>query len=293
MRPDRDVPRHLLELSHDELSVVFDGLADPLQPAIAVALSSSCLGLRTPLLAALKVLAQQHSRALALCHKVGMSCCAELRGVEYVDWHEIGLIADDMAMLALILRTNALPELRSLCLHNNGFGDAGMLALCEGMGRGAHPSLNTLVIGSNVVGLAGAEAVAAVLSRGMLPRLEILCLSVSPFGNEGMAALSPALRSLPRLKYLGLANCDIGDEGVASLVADLDKDDFKALEKLWLKDNKITDAGVTQLVAVINSGGLAKLSYDENFLACNLASASAVHAYEDALTKRSQMDTTQ
>jgi len=42
-------------LSHDELGVIFDGLADPLQPGVAVALSSTCLGLRTPLRAALEV----------------------------------------------------------------------------------------------------------------------------------------------------------------------------------------------------------------------------------------------
>ena len=57
-------------LSHDELGVVFDGLADPLQPVVAVALSSTCLGLRTPLRAALEVLKEQNESAAALCRKV-------------------------------------------------------------------------------------------------------------------------------------------------------------------------------------------------------------------------------
>ena len=57
---------HLLALSHDELGVVVDGLCDPLQPVVAVALSSTCKGLRTPLLAALEMLKQRHSRALVL-----------------------------------------------------------------------------------------------------------------------------------------------------------------------------------------------------------------------------------
>ena len=52
----------LLALSHDELGVIVDGLADPLQPAVAVALSSTCLGLRTPLRAALEVLKDRHAR---------------------------------------------------------------------------------------------------------------------------------------------------------------------------------------------------------------------------------------
>ena len=54
-------------LSHDELGVVFDGLANPLQPVIAVALSSTCVGLRTPLRAALEVLQAHHESAVALC----------------------------------------------------------------------------------------------------------------------------------------------------------------------------------------------------------------------------------
>ena len=51
-RSSDDASRCLvLALSHDELGVIVDGLADPLQPVVAVALSSTCLGLRTPLLA--------------------------------------------------------------------------------------------------------------------------------------------------------------------------------------------------------------------------------------------------
>ena len=56
-------------LSHDELGVIFDGLADPLQPDVAVAFSSTCRGLRTPLQAALEVLQERHARAVALCRK--------------------------------------------------------------------------------------------------------------------------------------------------------------------------------------------------------------------------------
>ena len=64
----------LLALSHDELGVIFDGLANPLQPVIAVAFSSTCLGLRTPLQAAIEVLMGRHARAVVLCRKVGTTC---------------------------------------------------------------------------------------------------------------------------------------------------------------------------------------------------------------------------
>ena len=102
-------------LSHDELGVIFDGLADPLQPVVAVALSSTCLGLRTPLQAALKVLGERHARAAALCHKVHMPwspCnCAALRDAETLHWSHKGLTADDAEVLGMILRTNGLKKL--------------------------------------------------------------------------------------------------------------------------------------------------------------------------------------
>ena len=70
-------------LSHDELGVIVDGLADPLQPVVAVALSSTCLGLRTPLHAVFEVLKERHARAKALCRKVRMSC-AEMRDAKVI-----------------------------------------------------------------------------------------------------------------------------------------------------------------------------------------------------------------
>ena len=84
-RVTEEVATGLLGLSHDELSVLFDGLADPLQPVVAVALSSTCLGLRTPLQAALEVLKQQHESAAALCLKVGMRW-VDLREATRLDW---------------------------------------------------------------------------------------------------------------------------------------------------------------------------------------------------------------
>ena len=151
-------------LSHDELGVIVDGLADPLQPVVAVALSSTCLGLRTPLQAALEVLKERHARAVALCRKLGMSC-AELRVAEELGWYSKGLTADDMATLAMILMTNGLPRLQELYLMGNSLGNAGMQALCEGLGHGAVTSLQTLYLGMNNIGPAGAEALAAALAH--------------------------------------------------------------------------------------------------------------------------------
>jgi len=295
----------LLALSNDALGVIVDGLADPLQPVVAVALSSTCLGLRTPLGAALEVLRERHEKAVALCRRVGTSC-AELSSAEIL--HGGGrLVADDMATLGMILQTNGLPRLRDLYLGGNDFGDAGVQALCGGLGRGAAPSLRTLGLAQNNFGPAGAETLAAALGRGAMPKLEIMGLealaaalgrgampkfgalniSGNPISNRGVAALAAPLRKLPALNQLFLIRCGIGDEGVASLVDNLGKDDFKELESLNLSNNKITDAGVAKLLAALDAGGLPKLVNDSNMLFNNPASAVAVEAIKAALAKRS------
>ena len=248
-------------LSHDELGVIFDGLADPLEPIVAVALSSTCLGLRTPLRVGLEVLKERHARAAALCRRMHQHrSCALLRDAEVLNWCIKILTADDMATLGMILRTNGLPRLRGeLFLSANEIGDAGMQALCEGLGRGAAPSLRTLDICNNKFGPAGAEALAAALGRGAMPRLESLNLSGNPIGSQGVTELAAPLRKLPALNVLTLGFCDIGDDGVASLVANLGKDDFKALKVLQLYDNKITDAGWAKLLTALDSGALPAL----------------------------------
>jgi len=281
-------------LSHDELGVIVDGLADPLQPVVAVALSSTCLGLRTPLQAALKVLKERHTRVAAfLCRNgfVGYTSCAELRGAEKLFW-SCHLVADHYAAtLGMILRTNGLPCLQELYLGGSGFGDAGVQALCEGLGRGAAPSLHTLVLDGfsfNKFGPAGAEALATALRRGAFPKLELLDLQGNPIGNQGVAALASPLRKRRAIQTLLLGGCEIGNEGVASLVDNLGKDDFKALDELCIDSNKITDAGMAKLLAALDAGGLPKLVNHMWVLKDNPASAVAVEAVHDALAKRSQ-----
>jgi len=272
--------------------VIVDGLADPLQPVVAVALSSTCLGLRTPLQAALEVLKGRHERAAALCRKLeaGLKVvkmnCVEMRDAEKLDWPWKGLTADDMATLGTLLHWT--PRLEFLYLSQNSLGDAGMQALCEGLGCGAAPSLRRLELFHNQFGPAGAEALAAALRGGAMPKLEELGLGNNPIGNKGVAALAAPLRKLPALKVLRVMNCEIGDEGVATLVAGLGKDDFKALNELWLAGNKITGAGAAKLVAAIDAGGLPKLVDHQFFIRHNAATAAAVQAVVDALAKRSQ-----
>ena len=271
---DDDSRSLLLALSHDELGVIVDGLADPLQPVVAVAFSSTCLGLRTPLQAALEVLKERHARAVTLCRKARLSC-AELRDADNLIRINAGLTADDMATLSMILQTNGLPKLQHLTLFANRFGDAGLQALCEGLGKGAAPSLLTLHLGQTDIGPAGAEALAAAISKGAMPRLVRMLLNGNSIGNQGAAALAAPLRKLPALRDLDLVACKIGDEDVASLVANLGKDDFKALEDLALDINKITDAGCATLARVLRASPTALPLLTELALYGNPASVAA------------------
>ena len=281
-------------LSHDELGMIFDGLADPLDPAVAVALSSACLGLRTPLRAALEVLQQRHEKAKALCHKLGVvpggeaaypgddtvqvRSCKELSAAHTLFGD--GLTTDNMATLSMILRTNGLKTLSRLTIHGHyqapighfqaslgrrgpgpaAIGTETVQALFEGLGRGAAPSLYYLNLGSNRFGPAGAEALAAALRRGAMPELNVLVLDENPIGDQGVAALATPLRKHTTLRLLHIGGCGVGDEGVTTLVVGLGKDDFKALEQFYLNNNNnITDAGCATLVSAIDGGRMPEL----------------------------------
>ena len=282
----------LLEVSHDELDVIVDGLADPLQPVVAVALSSTCKGLRTPLLAALEVL----KAAAALCHKVKTSC-AEMRDVERLDLRGKGpmsttdddfvtvlLTADDFATLGMLL-PKWLPRLQRLALAGHHVGDVGIRALCADLGPGAASSLLCLDLEHNQFGPAGAEVLAAALRMGAMPKLEQLYLEYNPIGKQGVSALAAPLRKLPRLGHLHLSACFIGDEGVASLVANLGRDEFEKLESLYIHNNALTDAGCATLIAAVKSGAMPHMRdlavYDNH-----AASDAACLAVEDAVVDR-------
>eukprot|EP00964_Phaeocystis_antarctica_P142197 scaffold107416_cov34-Phaeocystis_antarctica.AAC.1 len=69
----------LLSLSGDEQRILFVQLCNALDPRRAVYLSSTCNELRTATEALLKQLRADHEAATALCLKVGLRSCKELR----------------------------------------------------------------------------------------------------------------------------------------------------------------------------------------------------------------------
>tara|TARA_B110001452_G_scaffold213860_1_gene184661 strand:+ start:59 stop:1117 length:1059 start_codon:yes stop_codon:yes gene_type:complete len=260
---------HLLSLSHDELGVIFAGLADPLQPKLAVVFSSTCKGLRNPLRAALEELEGQHQDAKELCYHVPPYYDAEsetrlpmswrlLRYQTDLKWNNLNVDApvEAMSTLGMIMRTNGLSKLQVLDIVSNQFGDAGAQELFEGLGPGSLPKLQVLDISCNNIGPAGAEAFASALRRGAMPKLALLGLNGNPIGNQGVAGLAAPLRKLRKFMTLGIHACEIGDEGMTSLLGNLGKDDFKTLKDIGLGENNLTVTGCATLLAAIKAGAL-------------------------------------
>eukprot|EP00964_Phaeocystis_antarctica_P130480 scaffold94342_cov87-Phaeocystis_antarctica.AAC.1 len=207
----------LAALSGDEQRILFTQLCNVLEPRTAVYLSSTCSELWTATQALLPQLRADHEAATALCLKVGLRSCKELREAKNVECYNTGLSAADLALLGTL--GSVLPALESLLLCDSSAGPNGVQRLAAGLGADALPAVSLLSLNSMHVGDAGASALAAALGRGALPRLKVLALSNTAFGDAGLVALAPALRQLPALERLVLAYNPLGDEGLATLVA--------------------------------------------------------------------------
>eukprot|EP00964_Phaeocystis_antarctica_P127923 scaffold91643_cov57-Phaeocystis_antarctica.AAC.2 len=92
----------LSKLSGDEQRILFVQLCNVLDPGLAVALSSVSNELRTATQALLQQLRADYEAAAALCHKVGLRSCKELREAKYASWHSKGLTATDLALLGTL-----------------------------------------------------------------------------------------------------------------------------------------------------------------------------------------------
>ena len=281
----------LLELEDDLLSIIFGQLCNPLEPRLAVALSSASRGLQALTQALRQQLKADHEAAAALCLKLGMRgsaslaelgmrstflpfrSCKELHEAKLIHWYDKGLSATDLATLGML--GSVLPALMALVLYNKPSGapgapgPSGVQRLVEGLGAGALPAVKMLSIGNFHMGDAGASALAAALGQGALPRLEFLALNETAIGNAGLVALAPGLRRLPTLDVINLSNNPLGDEGLAALVAPPPPAGalpsptcvLTKLKQLHLYNTQVTDAGCATLVSALHSGALPALEW--------------------------------
>ena len=305
----------LLELEDDLLSIIFGQLCNPLEPRLAVALSSASRGLQALTQALRQQLKADHEAAAALCLKLGMRgsaslaelgmrstflpfrSCKELHEAKLIHWYDKGLSATDLATLGML--GSVLPALMALVLYNKPSGapgapgPSGVQRLGEGLGAGALPAVKMLSIGNFHMGDAGASALAAALGQGALPRLEFLALNETAIGNAGLVALAPGLRRLPTLDVINLSNNPLGDEGLAALVAPPPPAGapppqtgvLTKLKDLHLRSTKVSDAGCATLASALKSGTLPALKSIELAGAFSSCSAAARAAVKEALEK--------
>ena len=261
-----------------------------LDPRAAVAFSSASHGLWAATEALLPQLKADHEAAAALCRKLGMRSCKELREAKEVDcWYHRGLTAIELGLLLTL--GSVLPALETLALYEPTAGPDAMQRLTAGLGAGALPAVSWLQIRLHM-GDAGAWALAIALGQGAMPRLKHLHLSHSAIGDAGLVALAPTFRRLPALKALGLQANPLGDEGLAALVAPPPPAGatrpptgvLTNLERLYLSYTQITDAGCAALTAALESGALPAL--ERPYLRDILASDAALAAVYEALDKR-------
>eukprot|EP00320_Phaeocystis_rex_P000532 CAMPEP_0119097166 /NCGR_PEP_ID=MMETSP1178-20130426/175249_1 /TAXON_ID=33656 /ORGANISM="unid sp, Strain CCMP2000" /LENGTH=305 /DNA_ID=CAMNT_0007081093 /DNA_START=72 /DNA_END=990 /DNA_ORIENTATION=+ len=265
----------LSALSGDEAGIIFIRLCDAIDPRVAVDFSSASCELWAALQAARQQLREQHEEASALCHKVGLQTCKELRDARVVDLFErpSQLVRQDIlsADLATLGRLSsvlpALVVLRIQCSDKRAAYPDGVQRLAAGLVAGALPALTRLFLYGVYVGAEGASALAAALGRGALPKLKTLCLNRAAICDAGLLALAPVLRGLTALEVLDLHCNMLGDEGLAALLApplpagalSPPKRVLTKLKELDLRGTRITYAGYAALAAELNSGVLPAL----------------------------------
>ena len=283
-------PMAFAALSEDVQRILCVQLCNVLEPRLSVYLSSVSRELREATQAQRQQLRAGHEAAAALCLKLGVRGCKELREATSVDSRHKFLTAAELTLLGTL--GSVLPALQRLTIvqTSGAAGPDGVQRLAEKLGAGALPALTSLEINSTHVGDAGASALAAALGRGALPRLKYLRLTSAAIGDAGLVALAPALRRMPALERLSLACNPFGDEGLTALVAPPPPPagvppppaaGLKKLKKLWLGNTKITDAGCAALAAALDSGALPALKVV--VLEGTPASAAAKAAVQTAL----------
>ena len=144
----------LSKLSGDAQGIILGQLCNTLEPRLAVYFSSASSELQVLLTPAVRQqLRTDHQAATALCHKMGVPSCKELREATLVHCLDKGLPAADLATLGTL--GSVLPALKRLCLSEysgaetyGSVGPDGVQLLAEGLCAGALPAVtHTALVG--------------------------------------------------------------------------------------------------------------------------------------------------
>ena len=254
----------MVALPDELLQHIVRQACNPLEPLVAVYLSSASHGLWALTPALLQQLRADYEVAIRLCRKLGLPSCKVLREAKEFDCCGRGLTAD-LALLGTL--GLVLPALETLILFDPAAGPDGVQRLAERLGAGVLPSVTVVELNSMHVGDAGTSALAAALGRGAMPRLKRLDLFRAAIGDAGLLALAPALRLQPALEALGFSCNPFGDEGLAALLAPPPLPAgappptgvLTRLKLLDLSYTQITNAGCAALAAALDSGTLPAL----------------------------------
>jgi len=161
-------------------------------------------------------------------------------------------------------------ETSELYVGSAGWGDPDVEILAEVLPFCTH--VTHIILSENHITDRGAstiaEALKASVKGGVLTNLIKLCLHSNQVGDDGVLALSNAIRerALMSLQILVLRNNRIGDTGAAALVSACAASD-SGLQRLFLGDNRIDDAGIGAIADAARAGAwakLCKLSLDRN-----------------------------
>merc|ERR1740139_444279 len=131
-------------LSEDEQRILCVQLCNVLEPRLAVALSSVSRELREATQAQRQQLRAGHEAAAALCKKVGMRGCKELRAAADISLFGKGLSAAELSLLGTL--GSVLPALQQLVINESSgtAGHDGVQRLAAGLGAGALRAVTTL-----------------------------------------------------------------------------------------------------------------------------------------------------
>ena len=263
----------LLELGHDELSIVTHELCDPLKPLLAVHLSSTAKGMRELMEEQLAELKQQRQDARSLAALLDKDCSTLAEVIELylgTAWKKPPTLAH-WRTLGNLVACRSMPELRTFIVCGSDVDEEGVISFAAGLRRGGLPKLRHLQIDEAQIGTRGASALAAAITK--LPKLRLLALGVNAIGDAGLVALAPAVRQHALLEALLIWDNQIGDRGVAALLAE-PRNLVAPLQHVDLEDNAVTNAGCAALVEAMRSGALPLL--DRLHLKGNPASEQAL-----------------